>query len=134
MCCLHNKETAKPASRAFVQTIKKTSSFKAVYAGGSQAANAYFVVYALPNNSCDSRLGLSISKKVGNAVKRNRIRRWVKEICRLNANRIANGFDIVVIVRVATGALPMRGSYQKVDKALEALFVRLKLFKVEDKS
>ena len=86
---------------------------------------AYFVVYALKNGDNENRLGISISKKVGKAVTRNRIRRLVKESCRLKAKRIAKGYDIVIVARHAAGSLG--GSFQNVDKALEALFGRLKL-------
>ena len=113
----------------FVESIKKTNSFKTVYSCGRKEANAYFVVYALENEIGFSRLGLSISKKVGKAVVRNRIRRLVKESCRIKATRLIGGYDIVVIARQAVGNIPQEGSFLKVDKALWALFDRLRLVK-----
>jgi len=117
----------KPARRAFMQSIKKTKSFKIVYNGGRKCANHYFVMYANANNDRISRLGITISKKVGNAVVRNKIRRLVKESCRLRARRLKQGYDIVIVARVAAGDMPIGGSYAKVDKALESLFSRLRI-------
>ena len=135
MSCQPNPPCLKPASRAFVPpafipSIKKTKTFKHVYSCGSQAVNAYFAVYVAKNDSDTSRLGISVSKKVGIAVVRSRVKRLVRESCRLRAPNIARGFDIVVVARPAVGALPREGSFAKVDKALEALFGRLQLLDV----
>ena len=135
MSCQPNPPCLKPASRAFVPpsfipSITKTKAFRHVYSCGNQAVNAYFVVYAAENNTGASRLGITVSKKVGMAVVRNRVKRLVKESCRLRAHNIARGFDIVVVARPAVGALPREGSFSKVDKALEALFGRLQLLDV----
>ena len=129
MSCQPNPPILKPASRAFVPPIRKTSMFKAVYSGGNQAVNAYFVMYAMANNIDVNRLGISVSKKVGKAVVRNRVKRLIKESCRLKARRFIQGFDIVVVARPAVGALPREGSFHKVDRSLESLFARLSLLK-----
>ena len=84
-------------------------------------------MYALANDIGFNRLGLSISKKVGKAVVRNRIRRLIRESCRLRARQIVVGYDIIVIARQALSSMPKEGSFQKVDKALEVLFARLRL-------
>jgi len=110
-----------------MQSIKKTKSFKLVYNGGRQAVNPYFVMYALSGDT--TRLGISCSKKVGNAVTRNRIRRLVKESCRLRAAKVVDGYDIVIVVRHAVGTLPREGLFQKLDKSLESLFGKLKLLR-----
>ena len=111
-----------------MHSIKTTKSFKTVYNNGQHFANHLFVMYSLANNGHESRLGISISKKVGNAVVRNRLRRQVKEVMRLCAHSVAVGFDIVIVVRVAAGALAQEGAYQKVDKALTYLLRKLGLF------
>ena len=121
----------KPACRAFVPPIRKTPAFKAVYSSGSQAVNAYFVVYAMANNTSANRLGISVSKKVGKAVVRNRVKRLVKESCRLKAGNFKTGYDIVVVARPAVGDLPREGSFRKVDKALESLFGKLRLLEAK---
>ena len=126
----HNHPNVKPACRAFVPPIRKTKSFKAVYSSGNQSVNAYFVMYAMANNTDANRLGISVSKKVGKAVVRNRVKRLVKESCRLRSGTVVEGFDIVVVARHAVGTLPVDGAFRKVDKALEHLLGRLRLLKV----
>ena len=130
MYCRPNTALTKPVRRAFMQSIKKTKSFKNVYSSGHQEVNAYFVMYALANESETNRLGVSVSKKVGKAVIRNRVKRLVKESCRLRAHQVIDGYDIVVVVRPAAGCLPKEGSFYKLDKSLESLFKRLQLLNV----
>ena len=122
-----NPPHLKPACRAFVPPICKTKAFKAVYGNGSHTANVYFAMYALENGTDSNRLGVSVSKKVGKAVIRNRVKRLVKESCRLRSATLVQGYDIVVVARAAVGQLPREGSFRKVDRALETLFGRLKL-------
>jgi ribonuclease P protein component len=108
-------------------TLKKQGEFAHVFKHGKSAAMPLFVVYAVANNLGFNRLGLSISKKVGNAVKRNRVRRLVSENCRLmSADASASqSFDIIVIARVPAGELPREGSFDTVGKTLSKLFGRL---------
>jgi len=56
------------------------------------------VIYA-PNDLGITRLGITVSKKIGNAVKRNRIKRVIRELFRLNKNRFPVGYDIVIVAR-----------------------------------
>lgn len=74
-----------------------------MYRYGKSAANHQFVVYYLPQPAKlegeEFRLGISASKKIGNAVVRNRMRRMMKEIVRLNADRMPIRMDVVLIVR-----------------------------------
>ena len=127
MSCQPNPPCLKPASRAFVPSITKTRAFRHVYGSGAQAVNSLFVVYAAHNHTCANRLGITVSRKVGIAVVRNRVKRLVKESCRLLACELSQGYDIVVVARPAAGALPREGSFLKVDKSLQALFGRLGL-------
>jgi len=93
-----------------------------------------FVVYAAANDLGFNRLGLSVSKKVGNAVKRNRVRRLVQENCRAVLNEDtpeqSQGFDLIVIARVPAGELAREGSFVKVGQALLQLFGRLGVLEV----
>ena len=125
-----NEPMLKPVRRAFVHSIKKTKSFKSVYNTGRQGVNPYFVMYAVLNNTDATRLGISVSKKVGKAVVRNRVKRLVKEVYRLNNHRLVTGLDIVVVARPAAGALPKEGSFYKFNKALESLLYKMKLIKI----
>lgn len=76
--------------------------FQDVYRYGKSVANAHFIVYFLRRPEAETfRAGVSAGKKLGKAVVRNRMRRLVKEALRLNAHRIARGYDLVVVVRKA---------------------------------
>lgn len=96
-----------------------------MYAGKKSVANPLFVVYAAANGMDENRLGLSVSKKVGNAVTRNRLRRWVKEYCRLT--NLTTGNDLIVIARTPTGTLFRSGSFAVVSGSLSQLFTRLEV-------
>ena len=108
-------------------SLKTQSDFKRVFKHGKSAAMPLFVVYAAANDLGANRLGLSVSKKIGNAVKRNRVRRLIKESCRLALvdSTSPHGFDLIVIARVPAGELPKEGSFEKVSTTLLKLFGRL---------
>ena len=80
--------------------LRSRSDFSRVYRTGSSFANSQFVVYWLKRPETERfRAGVSVSRKLGGAVVRNRIRRVVKELIRLNADKIADRTDFIVIVR-----------------------------------
>lgn len=85
----------------FSDSLKKNSDFKKVYDKGKSFANRYLVMYLLENNTNQNRIGISVSKKVGNSVIRHRLTRLVRESYRLNEERFKRGLDIVVILRVS---------------------------------
>lgn len=80
-------------------TLKKNSDFRRLYARGKSAANRYLVVYCRRNGRGVNRLGYTVSAKLGGAVVRNRVRRRLREICRLSAPAMKSGWDIVVVAR-----------------------------------
>lgn len=82
-----------------VYRLKKNKDFRKVYSRGRSFADRKIVVYLYKNDQDESRIGFSVSKKVGKAVIRNRIRRILKEICRLNRPKIKKGYDIIIIAR-----------------------------------
>ena len=84
-----------------METIKKSKDFKCVYRKKILKADKLLVLYILPNELEYSRIGISVSKKVGKANVRNRIKRRLKEIFRLNEQVIVKGYDLVVVVRVS---------------------------------
>ncbi len=80
-------------------TLKKNSDFRRLYAKGKSAVTPYLVVYTRPNRLGENRLGYTVSVKLGHAVVRNRVRRRLREIYRLNAPQLRQGHDIVIVAR-----------------------------------
>ena len=98
----------------FSESLKKNSYFQNVYKHGRSYANRFFVMYVLENNTEKNRLGISVSKKVGNSVLRHHITRLVREAYRLQEEMFENGLDIVVIARAAAKNI----TYHETEKAL----------------
>lgn len=84
----------------FTESLKKNQDFRRVYKEGKSYANRYLVMYILKNDTEKNRVGISVSKKVGNSVVRHRLTRLIRESYRLNEKDFSNGLDIVVIARV----------------------------------
>jgi len=106
--------------------LRNGKAFRLVYQEGRHAANPLFVVYARRQDTpAAARLGLSVSKKVGNAVTRNLIRRLIKESCR--QRRLADGYDYVVVARQGAGDMPRVSAYAQTDRILAQLFKRMAL-------
>ena len=83
----------------FTEGLKKNIDFGKVYRKGKSRANRQLVLYILSNGTDKNRLGISVSKKVGNSVVRHRIKRLIKEAYRLNEPAFARGYDLVFIAR-----------------------------------
>lgn len=83
----------------FTVSLKKNEDFREVYKKRKSKADKRFVVYKLNNNTEYNRLGISVSKKVGNSVVRHRIKRLVKEVYRTNESLMEKGLDIIVVAR-----------------------------------
>ncbi|MFD0961754.1 ribonuclease P protein component [Paenibacillus chungangensis] len=80
--------------------LRNREDFSRIYRRGKSFANSQFVVYWSRHQGADPfRLGVSASKKIGNAVVRNRMRRMVKEIVRHQEDKIVPGTDFILIVR-----------------------------------
>jgi ribonuclease P protein component len=82
-------------------SIRKNSEFRKVYARGKSYANRLLVMYILPNELGETRIGISVSKKIGNSVTRHHLVRLVREAFRLNRDRIQEGIDIIIVARAA---------------------------------
>ena len=83
----------------YSESLKKTKDFQNVYRRGKSYANRYLVMYVLSNQTEGNRLGISVSKKVGNSVIRHHLTRLIRESYRLHEDMFNNGLDIVVIAR-----------------------------------
>ena len=84
----------------FSESLKKNKDFQYIYINGKSYANKYLVMYVLKNNLEINRLGISVSKKVGNSVVRHRIIRLIRENYRISEDFFKCGLDIVVIARI----------------------------------
>ncbi len=109
----------------FTYPIKKNEDFSLIYKKGRSRANKYFIMYAKKNGSDKNRIGISVSKKVGNSVVRHRVKRLVKESYRLHEKMFNSGLDIVVIARSSAADL----GFYDVESALLHL---LKLHNIYD--
>ena len=85
----------------FSQSLKKNRDFQNVYKKGTSFANSYLVMYILENGLQENRIGISVSKKVGNSVVRHHLTRLIRESYRLSEEHFRCGIDIVVIARTS---------------------------------
>ena len=107
----------------FTSTIKQNYEFRRLYSKGKSCANAYLVVYCRKNRAGRSRIGYTVSNKVGHAVVRNRVRRRLREIFRLNQGGLAQGYDMILVARTrAVGA-----EYRELERAFLSVCGKLGL-------
>lgn len=92
----------------------KNKDFQIIYKKGKSYANKYLIMYVLNNKEEENRLGISVSKKVGNSVIRHRITRLIRESYRLQKEKFQLGYDIVVIAR----SNAKDKSYDEIESAL----------------
>ena len=85
----------------YSESLRKNWYFQLVYKKGTSYANMYLVMYVLKNQLNRNRIGISVSKKVGNSVVRHHLTRLIRESYRLNEEKFACGYDMIVIVRVS---------------------------------
>ena len=81
------------------QSLKKNADFQNVYKCGKSFANKYLVMYVKENDLGFNRIGISVSKKVGNSVIRHRVKRLILESYRLHEDMFNSGLDMVIIAR-----------------------------------
>ena len=107
----------------FTSTLKKNYEFKRLYNKGKSAASQCAVVYCRRNGGPDNRLGVTVSTKIGGAVQRNRVRRRLKEIYRLNENILQRGYDIVIVARVRS----RYAGYREIEASVLSAFRKLNI-------
>ncbi len=104
--------------------LKRNSDFRKVFYRGNSVANRFYVLYVIKKDrKRKTRVGFSVSKKVGKAVVRNRVKRICREVLRKRVYQFENGFDLVIIARSDAAHL----SYAQSEKYLDQLLVRAKI-------
>ena len=98
----------------FSESLKKNRDFQKVYRNGRSYGNKYLVMYLLKNELGRNRIGISVSRKVGNSIIRHRLTRLIRESYRLQEDHFQSGFDIVVIARVTA----KDKNYREIESAL----------------
>ena len=96
----------------FSHSLKLNHIFQRLYRTSGQA-NGYLVLYARRNRTNTNRVGITVGKKLGHAVVRNRVRRRLREVYRLNEDKFQAGWDIVVVART-------RAVYAEFDQLVDA--------------
>ena len=100
--------------------ICRNNDFRRIYARGKSYVSPLVVVYALKNRTKNVRVGITTSKKVGNAVQRNRSRRVIREAFRALALRVRPGFDLVLVARGKTPYVKSTDVRRQLERQLQA--------------
>jgi len=112
----------------FSKSLKLNHLFRRLYQKGKSAANKYLVIYCRRNGSPENRIGYTVSRKLGHAVVRNRVRRRLREIYRLHEQEFRPGWDLVVVARSRAVDAP----YKKLEGAYLSLAGKLDLLQKEE--
>lgn len=98
----------------FSESLKKNRDFQSVYRRGKSYGNKYLVMHLLPNQTESNRIGISVSKKVGNSIVRHHLTRLIRESYRLHEENFQRGYDMVVVARTAA----KDKTYHEIESAL----------------
>jgi len=101
--------------------LRKAESYKRVYDSGSKEVGQFLQVLYYPNGSAQARLGISVGSRLGKAVERNKVKRWIREALRKNKGSVRPGLDIVVHSR----AKVLTGDSRTIERELQSLLASL---------
>ena len=89
------------AGEAFprARRVRKRLDYLRIQNQGRRFSTQHFLVFALPSASAETRFGVTVSRKVGNSVTRNRVKRWIRETCRRLLRELPPRLDLVVVAR-----------------------------------
>jgi ribonuclease P protein component len=114
--------SGRPSARG---RLSRSAEFEHVYRQGRSVANRHLVLYTFPNASTERpRLGLSVSRKVGGAVERNKVKRLLREAFSHAENELLTGQDVVVVARPPARELAEREGLAGVDASLAELIAK----------
>ena len=102
-------------------SLKLNHEFRRLYNKGKSAVSPYFVIYCRKTGRAESRLGITTGVKLGKAVKRNFVRRRIRELYRTNEVKFLPGFDVVVVAR----SRAIYGRYADLERSFLQLMKKL---------
>ena len=108
------------------EKLRKNKEFRYVYSAGKVFSNNLLVLYLVKNSTDFNKVGFSVSKKVGNSVVRNKVRRRIKECYRLNTDRFKKGYNFVFVSRVRA----KDATYKEIETAMISLFKKAQILKL----
>ena len=119
-----SKAKRKGTSRRYSPVLKNDYEFRRAYNKGKSAASGSVVVYAFKKKRGGIRIGITTGKKIGNAVKRNRARRLIREAYRLMKAELSGNWDIVFVARTRTAELKMQDVQKDMARLMKKLGVK----------
>ena len=108
------------------QSLKLNRDFRRLYSRGKSCVGAYVVLYAQKNKLGENRLGLTVSKSTGKAVRRNRLKRLMRESYRLIESKLGTGYDFILVAR--TRALGK--TQEQIQNDIERAMINLGVLKI----
>lgn len=109
----------RPGGRRAGRSLTRGEEFRTVYAAGRRLAFSVATIYVLPRPSSEARLGVSVGRKIGGAVQRNRLRRRIREAFGRVRPRLWQGVDIVIVPRPSAADVPFSRLVSSISAALE---------------